>query len=72
LSFVLRSKDTGSGRKMFCSEHTTRFARACGYEPFAPGYDADKVSPGMFKSSPVYTSIPLPDHPSPDASAPTP
>lgn len=37
--------------KQFCSEYLTRLLRAGGVEPFARGYDADLVSPGMFLAS---------------------
>lgn len=38
--------------KQFCSEYAVRLLRAGGAQVFAPGYDADLVSPGMFLSSP--------------------
>lgn len=41
--------------KQFCSEHSTRFYRACGFEPFTEHYDADLVSPGLMLASPRFT-----------------
>jgi uncharacterized protein YycO len=56
---ILRFFNLGkeSQNKQFCSEFCTRFDRACGFKPFAEWYDADKVSPGMFHSSPNFTVI---------------
>lgn len=51
----------GAGKKdrQFCSEYATRFLRRGRMDPppFAPGYDADLVSPGMFLSSPAFRRI---------------
>lgn len=46
-----------SMHKQFCSEYATRLLRHAGIEPFAPGYDADLVSPGMFLSSPAFEEV---------------
>lgn len=46
-----------SPSKMFCSEFLARWQRAGGIVPFAPNYDADHVSPGMFASSPAYNVV---------------
>lgn len=51
------SQKGGSSTKMFCSEHTARLAQRFGYFPFGSAYDCDKVSPGMFKASPVYDLV---------------
>lgn len=40
--------------KQFCSEVATRLWRAGNVRPFADGYDADLVSPGMVLSSPAF------------------
>lgn len=41
----------------FCSELATRFYRAGGFEPFAPGYDADAVAPGTFLAASTGTLV---------------
>lgn len=46
-----------SMHKQFCSEYLTRALRHGGLEPFAPGYDADLVSPGMFLASSAFSTI---------------
>jgi hypothetical protein len=43
--------------KQFCSEYLTRALRKGGLEPFAEGYDADLVSPGMFLASPAFHAV---------------
>jgi len=48
--FFLRGKQ--SADKNFCSELAMRWLRAGGFNPFAPGTDADKVWPGGFIYSP--------------------
>lgn len=54
--FYLAAKH-GSPEKMFCSEHTARFANSAGLYPFGATFDCDRVSPGMFKASPKYNLI---------------
>lgn len=61
LAFFTARMQGSKNTKMFCSEFLTRFERAGGVEPFAPEYDADAVSPGMFLSSPVYRRVPVVD-----------
>lgn len=56
LFFSFFSQKGGSSDKMFCSEHTSRMANRMGYFPFGE-FDCDKVSPGMFLASPLYTTI---------------
>lgn len=46
-----------SNNRMFCSEHTTRFQRHGGFEPFSAHTDADAVSPADFLRSAAYQSI---------------
>lgn len=44
--------------RYICSEHTTLAMRAGGVEFFRPAIEAQKVSPGMFLTSPVGLVIP--------------
>lgn len=55
--FLLGRPSSGEHTKMFCSELLVRWFRAGGFDAFAPGYDADKTSPGMFLSSPKFDEI---------------
>ena len=55
--FLLGRRSAAEAKKMFCSELLVRWYRAGGFTPFAPGYDADATSPGMFLSSPNFTVI---------------
>jgi len=56
LVFFLAARQ-GAPDRMFCSEHTTRIARAAGIEPFNADYDADRVAPATFLASPAYHQI---------------
>ena len=47
----------GAPDRMFCSEHTTRLARAGGIEPFNSDFDADRVAPATFLASPAYYQV---------------
>jgi hypothetical protein len=47
--FLIERQSAG---KNFCSELAMRWLRAGGFNPFAPGTDADKVWPGSFIYSP--------------------
>jgi hypothetical protein len=38
--------------KQFCFELVTRYLRACGFEPFAPAFDADLISGNHFLTTP--------------------
>lgn len=56
LCFTLAVKQ-GSPNKMFCSEFATRYYRAGRFNPFAPDYDADRISPGQFLQSPSFDTV---------------
>jgi hypothetical protein len=43
--------------KQFCSELATRFYRAAGFDPFTKETDADLVSPGMFRNTPLMEKV---------------
>ncbi len=46
-----------SPNKQWCSEHSTRFYRAGGFEPFNPDWDADRVAPATLLSSSEFETI---------------
>jgi hypothetical protein len=56
-AFFIARLQGRENQKMFCSEFLTRWQRHGGIQPFADGYDADAVSPGMFLSSPAYRVV---------------
>lgn len=51
------SQGRGNIGRQWCSEHTARMANRMGYYPFHDSYDNEKVSPSMFKISPVYDHV---------------
>lgn len=53
LVFYLAAKH-GKKDRMWCSEHSTRFARQGGLMPFPETYDADRVAPADFLKSDSY------------------
>ncbi len=53
LCFTLAVKQ-GAPDKMFCSEFAAKYYRAGGFDPFHPGWHADKIAPGNFLMSPAF------------------
>lgn len=47
----------GARDRMFCSEFSTRFYRAGEFHPFADDYDADRVAPANYLTSPAFDEI---------------
>ena len=57
LRFFNLGRTNTETHQQFCSELLTRWYRKGGFHPFGPCYDADKTSPGMFLSSPHFTTV---------------
>jgi hypothetical protein len=53
LAFTSAKYQGNDNKRMFCSEFTTRYYRAGGFDPFN-GYDADGIAPGEFAKCPRF------------------